>query len=79
MFTATPSQLSAPPRFEGLELTEGIYRKLTYYGVLTVEQLVDARTRGQEFTLNVKQLGRIDATLLERGLLPAGYIEREAS
>lgn len=51
-------------------LTPTTYRKLTQYGVFTVEHLVDARKRGRDFTLNVKALTRLDAVLLERGLLP---------
>lgn len=63
---------------EELGLTETTYRRLTKTGVFTVEHLVDARQRGEHLLLSVKALARVDAILLERGLLPSAR-QSEAS
>jgi hypothetical protein len=47
------------------------YRKLTEYGIFTVEHAADLRARGKDCTMTAKGLGALDAALLERGLLPA--------
>lgn len=58
---------------EVLDLTEWTYSRLTKAGVFTVEHLVDARLRGQDMCLTVKALARVDAILLDRGLLTVGH------
>lgn len=63
---------------EELELTQTTYRRLTEDGVFTIEHLVDARLRGNALGLTVKALARLDAVLLEHGLLPTAE-ERKAS
>lgn len=53
-----------------LGLTDSVYRKVTRHGVFTVEHAADARARGTDLSLGAKQLGQLDAKLLERGLVP---------
>jgi hypothetical protein len=61
-----------------LDLPLALYRKLTESGVFTVEHAVDMRSRGEARCLSAKQLGRLDATLLERRLIPSGGDAKEA-
>jgi hypothetical protein len=55
-----------------LGLPDAIYRRVTGFGVFTVEQAAEMRARGDDKSMTAKQLGKLDAALLERGLLPVG-------
>lgn len=68
--TYTEPALGTTPLAD-LGLTATAYKQVTKRGIFTVEHLVDARVRGVEVAAT-KTLARIDAALLERGLLPAG-------